>query len=111
MKQPFIIRKAATQYLCIGGDNGQRCFQLMGGISNKLLLLVKSGLYRFGSPSGQEKDRNKDQDNAKESNVKADPQQPCLIRICRLRLPLAGRSRIHEIIRNIPAGFPESDTE
>lgn len=80
MKQPFIIRKAATQYLCIGGDNGQRCFQLMGGISNKLLLLVKSGLYRFSSPSGQEKDRNKDQDNAKESNVKADPQQPCLIR-------------------------------
>lgn len=53
----------------------------MGGIGNKMLLLVKSGLYRFSSPSGQEKDRNKDQDNAKESNVKADPQQPCLIRI------------------------------
>lgn len=51
-------------------------FVSMGSIGNKLLLLVKGGLHRLGDPSGQEKDRNKDQDNAKESNIKADPQQP-----------------------------------
>lgn len=48
----------------------------MGSIGNKLLLLVKGGLHRLGGPSGQEKDWNKDQENARESNIKADPQQP-----------------------------------
>ena len=59
---PLCVRAVrGFEQLCVGGDDSQRCFQLVGGVCHKLPLLLPRPLHRADCPTGKgEADAEKD---------------------------------------------------
>lgn len=71
--QPLIFPHTAFQNFCIGGDDGKRCFEFVGGVGNKLFLAVKSHLDRLCDPMGKKEDGDKNKKDSHKADTKADP--------------------------------------
>ena len=69
---PFVFALAHLQYVRVGRDDGQRRFQFVAGVGDKLLLLLDAAAHRRERGACEQIDREREQDDKDHAHKKRD---------------------------------------